>query len=127
MDTRDIIDAHLRGARALEEAESEERGTVSESSTVNVDLSGRPAPKRRSTVKSTSSRTPEDVDALVRMLSRRSTRREEPSETGNEEDELEDIMGGIFGNGDDDISKRKKVGVIWKNLTVCPLEMLIVG
>jgi hypothetical protein len=119
MDAREIVDAHIRGAKAFEAEEIPEE-TVSESSTVNVDIPPlRPQAGRNATWKSTSSKTPQDVDALVRILSRRSTRGQEPSESGDHEGELEDIMGGIFGDGDDDISKRKKVGVIWKHLTVC--------
>lgn len=83
------------------------------------------AVRRTATGKSTTSiRTDTDVDALVRMLSRRTTTaRSQQEGTEDTEDEgyehdLEDIMGGIFGQADDDISKRKNVGVIWKHLNV---------
>jgi hypothetical protein len=123
MDTREVLAAHVRGARAFQtETMTERTGgttreTISESST-NVDIPSlaRPMTGRSATSKSTADRSPEEVDALVRMLSRRSTRGDSSGQ--GYEEELEDIMGGIFGHGDDDISKRKNVGVIWKNLTV---------
>jgi len=60
-----------------------------------------------------------DVDDLFRILSKRTTRSEIKS-NANYQTELEEIMGGIFGRSDDDISKQKNVGVIWKHLTVLP-------
>jgi len=80
--------------------------------------------RRTVTGKSTTSiRTDTDVDALVRMLSRRTTTARSQQEGNEETDEgyendLENIMGGIFGQADDDISKRKNVGIIWKHLNV---------
>jgi ABC-transporter N-terminal len=134
MDTREVIAAHVRGAHAFHTETMREgngggtRETISESST-NVDIPSltRPMTERSTTSKSTADRTPEEVDALVRMLSRRTTTHGQSSGQGYEE-ELEGIMGEIFGHADDDISKRKNVGVIWKNLTVIPpLIRLIVG
>jgi len=60
-----------------------------------------------------------DVDDLFRILSKRTIRSEIES-NANYQTELEEIMGGIFGRSDDDISKQKNVGVIWKHLTVLP-------
>jgi hypothetical protein len=75
--------------------------------------------RRTTTGKSHASSIPaaQDVDAIVRMLSRRTTAAASDNGDENQHD-LENIMGGIFGRSEDDISKRKNVGVIWKDLTV---------
>ena len=155
LEARDMVAQHIRGAAAFEAIEHgggrgigaipEEREEVSSSaSTIHGDEKGSPesgpsdvgdmrpgyAARRTITGKSTTSvRTNTDYDALVRMLSRRTTTRSQAdgTEHGNGEDyehDLEDIMGGIFGSADNDISKRKNVGVIWKHLTVIyPLRL----
>lgn len=79
----------------------------------------RPELSRRTTGKSTTSiPTVRDVDGLVQILSRRTTAGGQSTTSVDYEAELEGIMGGIFGSSENDISKRKKVGVIWKHLNV---------
>lgn len=144
----DIVAQHIRGAEAFETTNNggvfapipEEKDEVSSSgSTIHGEEKGSPesgptdmaeaerpgyAARRTVTGKSsTSVRTNTDVDALVRILSRRTTARShtdgtEDGEGEGYEHDLEDIMSGIFGSADDDVSKRKNVGVIWKHLTV---------
>ena len=132
MPAHDLLVQHIRAAEAFETGDNggfpaipEEREEISSSgSTVQGEEKGSPEPRyaatRTVTGKSTTSnRTNTDVNTLVRMLSRRATGQDGTDEDGEGyEHDLEDIMGGIFGNGDDDISKRKNVGVIWKHLTV---------
>lgn len=65
-----------------------------------------------------------NVDTLVRMLSRRTTGGDQSTSPEDYEHDLEEIMGDIFGPSDQDPSKRKHVGVIWKNLTVSRLTVL---
>ena len=152
LQTGDIVAQHIRAAEAFDTNDNngfsaipEEKEEASSSgSTIHGEEKGSPqsrpsdmeerrpgyAARRTVTGKSTTSvRTNTDVDALVRMLSRRTTARSQ--QDGAEDDEgegyehdLEEIMGGIFGSADDDVSKRKNVGVIWKHLTVpCPPEL----
>ena len=139
----DLVAQHIRAAEAFDTSDNngfsaipEEKEEASSSgSTIHGEEKGspqsRPSDVARRTVtgkSTTSGRTNTDVDALVRMLSRRTTARSQ--QDGAEDDDgegyehdLEEIMGGIFGSADDDVSKRKNVGVIWKHLTVpCPPE-----
>jgi hypothetical protein len=144
MDTRDLVAQHIQNLTAFEAANNqftpetipEKAASESSASTVHEDEKQKPTPstsasqserpvyvRRTTTGKSTGSTVPtaQNVDAIVRMLSRRTTAG--VSDNGDEnEHELEDIMGGIFGRSEDDISKRKNVGVIWKNLTVIHLR-----
>jgi len=151
LEAGDIVAQHLRGAEAFE-TNNHVRGFVpisdeteelsSSGSTIHGEEKGSPesgpsdigemrpgfVARRTLTGKSTTS-VGTDVDALVRMLSRRTTARSqhdgtEDGEGEGDEHDLEDIMGGIFGSADDDVSKRKNVGVIWKHLTViCTAEL----
>ena len=145
----DLLAQHIRAAEAFETGDyggfpaiQEEREEISSSgSTVQGEEKGSPesrpsdveamrpgyAVRRTVTGKSTTSnRTNTDVNNLVRMLSRRATGQDGTDDEDGEgyEHDLEDIMGGIFGNADDDISKRKNVGVIWKHLTVFDISEL---
>ena len=120
MRTEGILATHVDDGKV----EAIPQETFSESSTVGS--SPRPTAIRNATNKSAVSKTPDDVDAILRILSRRSAG--EQSGHDKYEANLENIMGGIFGHADDDNSKRKKVGVIWKNLTVnIWVTALIVG
>lgn len=144
MDTKDLVERHVQNLQAFEAATSqftpepvlEEAASESSASTVHDyekqkptpfssrDQSDRPTYVRRTTTgKSHASSIPaaQDVDAIVRMLSRRTTAGASDNGDENQHD-LESIMGGIFGRSEDDISKRKNVGVIWKDLTVSNLR-----
>ena len=149
MQAHDLLAQHIRAAEAFETDDNggfpaipEEREEISSSgSTIHGEEKGSPesrpsdveemrpgyAARRTVTGKSTTSnRTNTDVNTLVRMLSRRTTGQDGTDDDNGEgyEHDLEDIMGGIFGNGDNDISKRKNVGVIWKHLTVFDISEL---
>ena len=67
-----------------------------------------------------SSVSPSNVDALVHILSLRAATG--TSATSQYYQELENIMGGIFGRSDADTSGHKTVGVIWKHLTVLSIS-----
>jgi ATP-binding cassette, subfamily G (WHITE), member 2, SNQ2 len=124
-----IVEQHLENAIAFEaggEPATLISGEHSEMSTINEREQEKYTPSsseatppltRQRTSRSTASMPPEDLDALVRRLSRRTTGAPSPDDDGHEA-ELADIMGGIFGRADGDISKRKHVGVIWKRLKV---------
>jgi len=132
MASRDILAQHVANVHAFETspenvlpavASTESLSTLqgdNSSPATSAGQSSRPAVSRVVTGKSlTSVPTNTDVDALVRMLSRRTT-------TGGQSDisaddyqaELEQIMGSIFGHSENDISRRKNVGVVWKHLSV---------
>ena len=132
MASRDILAQHVANVHTFETspenvlpavASTESLSTLqgdNSSPATSAGQSSRPAVSRVVTGKSlTSVPTNTDVDALVRMLSRRTT-------TGGQSDisaddyqaELEQIMGSIFGHSENDISRRKNVGVVWKHLSV---------
>ena len=131
----DIVTQHLRNTNTFEtRIQSNQsptpRNSDSESSTVNESprtekpspspSERRPSHPRQVSRKSTTSMVDGNVDTLVRILSRRTTTGDGDQSTSPEdyEHDLEEIMGDIFGPSDQDLSKRKHVGVIWKNLTV---------
>src|SRR5271170_5283559 len=116
MDSRDIIAQHVANVHAFETsrddvipqvASTESMITLQEdksSPSASPGESSRPTVSRTVTGKSlTSVPTNTDVDALVRMLSRRTT-----TGTGGQSElsaddyqaELEEIMGGIFGHSE---------------------------
>ena len=134
MDSRDIIAQHVANVHTFETSSENvipQVASTESMSTLQGDKpypsasageSSRPTVSRIVTGKSlTSIPTNTDVDALVRMLSRRTTTgtggRSELS-ADDYQAELEEIMGGIFGHSENDISRRKNVGVIWKHLFV---------
>jgi len=130
MSEQKIVRQHLRNVSAFEAAgatsSTSAQEPYSESSTMKhgeddqydfpASSSEATPPLVRNRTMSTVSMRTEDFDLLVRRLSRRTTGVH--SQDQDHEAELAEIMGGIFGRSDEDMSKRKHVGVIWKHLTV---------
>jgi len=134
MADKEILEQHILNANAFEEetpetapppAAQQHESARTSMTTANEDVvyPSTSYGSRLNRYKSTSSsiRRTGDVDALVQILSRRTIATQSDIESNADyQPELEEIMGGIFGRSDDDISKQKNVGVIWKHLTVFP-------
>jgi hypothetical protein len=139
MNSRDLVAQHIANVHAFETsydsaipevASTESMSTLGgdKSSPSTAADSSRPTLSRNVTGKSLASvPTNTDVDALVRILSRRTTTGGQSEVSADDyQAELEEIMGGIFGHSENDISRRKNVGVVWKHLSVPPFLLLYV-